>query len=94
MKDQIHNLVVINSTTCFIPQGTGVKVCMQDWKINLVPSRYECLHSLMQTLYLIFCSELYIVPFPSYLILSKNQIPRRDIGKPLIFGTDLLLLPI
>jgi len=26
MKDQIHNLVVTNSTTCFIPQGAGVKV--------------------------------------------------------------------
>ncbi|XP_045822566.1 LOW QUALITY PROTEIN: putative E3 ubiquitin-protein ligase LIN-1 [Trifolium pratense] len=26
MKDQIHNLVVTNSTTCFIPQGTGIKV--------------------------------------------------------------------
>ncbi|KAI5383010.1 hypothetical protein KIW84_070422, partial [Lathyrus oleraceus] len=26
MKDQIHNLVVTNSTTCFIPQGAGIKV--------------------------------------------------------------------
>lgn len=26
MKDQIHNLVVTNSISYFIPQGTGVKV--------------------------------------------------------------------
>ncbi|KDP33701.1 hypothetical protein JCGZ_07272 [Jatropha curcas] len=26
MKDQVHNLVVANSISCFIPQGAGVKV--------------------------------------------------------------------
>ncbi|GKV06637.1 hypothetical protein SLEP1_g18508 [Rubroshorea leprosula] len=29
MKDQVHNLVVANSISCFIPQGAGVKVYHQ-----------------------------------------------------------------
>lgn len=26
MKDQVHNLVVANSISCFTPQGAGVRV--------------------------------------------------------------------
>lgn len=28
MKDQIHNLVVTDSLSCFVSQGTGVKVLL------------------------------------------------------------------
>ncbi|XP_024627707.1 putative E3 ubiquitin-protein ligase LIN-1 isoform X2 [Medicago truncatula] len=38
MKDQIHNLVVTNSTTCFIPQGAGVKVQSMNGESKLLNS--------------------------------------------------------
>ncbi|XP_058732275.1 putative E3 ubiquitin-protein ligase LIN-1 isoform X2 [Vicia villosa] len=53
MKDQIHNLVVTNSTTCFIPQGAGVKVHSLNGESKLLnSSKYvKCLAYALGRLY-------------------------------------------
>ncbi|KAI4346033.1 hypothetical protein L6164_013116 [Bauhinia variegata] len=39
MKDQVHSLVVSDSTSCFIPQGTGVKVQSMNGELKLLNSK-------------------------------------------------------
>ncbi|RZB95108.1 putative E3 ubiquitin-protein ligase LIN-1 [Glycine soja] len=53
MKDQIHNLVVTNSLSCFIPQGTGVKVQSLNGESKLLnSSKYvKCLAHVHGKLY-------------------------------------------
>ncbi|GLU09894.1 hypothetical protein SLE2022_267290 [Rubroshorea leprosula] len=45
MKDQVHNLVVANSISCFIPQGAGVKVHFWNGQSKVLsPNKYiKCL---------------------------------------------------
>ncbi|CAK7337433.1 unnamed protein product [Dovyalis caffra] len=53
MKDQVHNLVVANSISCFIPQGAGVKVNSWNGGSKLLnPHKYvKCLSLVHGKLY-------------------------------------------
>ncbi|CAL1359644.1 unnamed protein product [Linum trigynum] len=53
MKDQVHNLVVANSISCFIPAGAGIKVHSWSGKSKLLNSgRYvKCLSLVQGKLY-------------------------------------------
>ncbi|PON50525.1 Regulatory associated protein of TOR [Parasponia andersonii] len=49
MKDQVHNLVVTNSVSCFIPHGSGVKVHSWNGVYKLLnPSKYVKCMALVQ----------------------------------------------
>ena len=56
MKDQVHNLVVSNSISCFIPQGAGVKVLIISLFLFVLGIHFM-LHSEEVTLFSLFSAS-------------------------------------
>lgn len=54
MKDQVHNLAVTNSFSCFIPQSNGIKVLKEIMTFHMIiillPFTFSGIHAIISTL--------------------------------------------